>query len=441
MQETVSKRVEVETYFKKYPDVPREVIIKEDMLRLGVWFTEASLKISEGCRTKEYAGAIFSWDTVSHEHVDKTIFSRIPERLDLRGGPYGLRGRVRVRVNLNDLSPYVVDALDGECKLYVREEEKMVPVADLHPFRPRPKYWDKYFEDGTPYRTLSKAEAHPLVFLMCQHWGPKEECRFCDINENWRMTHERGQATRKLPYTDPHQVAEVVAEIFREEREPVDRPVGVFIDGGSITTKLAGLSEDDFYLQYVELIREKIGIRWPIHIATAPKPKEVAKKWRDKGVTGHNTNFEVWDKELFNYMCPGKNRRAIGWDNWVKMMIEEVDIFGEGNVTPGFVAGLEFAQPVGFKDISEAVKSTTGGLEFLMSHGVVPRPITWIVEGKSKLAGQRPPSLDYLIQIDAAWYELMLKYRLPPYTQGLFARRMGPGVFEYPGSAAGDMGP
>lgn len=440
MNEVKSKRAELEAYFKKYSDVPREVIIKEDLSRLGIWFTEAALKATEGCRTKAYAGGIFSWDAVSNEQVDKTIFSRVPEQLHLKGGPYGLRGRVRVLTRLNNHSPYMVDVFHGECRVCVREEGRLVPVADLHSFRPRPKYWDKYFEDGTPYRSVAKADAHVLAFVMCQHWGPKEECMYCDINENWKMTHERGQTTQKLPYSDPRQVAEVIAEIFREEREPVDRPLGVFIDGGAITTKVAGLPEDDFYLRYVNLIREKIGTRWPIHIATAPKPKNLAKRMRDEGVTGHNTNFEVWDKRLFEIMCPGKSR-AIGWDNWITMTIEEVDIFGEGNVTPGFVAGLELAQPWGFKDISEAVKSTTSGLEFLMSHGVVPRPITWIVEPRSKLAGQTPPSLDYLIQIDVAWYELMLKYRLPPYAQGIHARRMGPGVWEYPGNAAGDMGP
>lgn len=440
MNEIKSKRIELETYFKKYSDVPREVILKEDMLRLGMWFTDAAQKAAEGTRTKDYTCSVFSWDAISNEQMSKTIFNSIPERLDLRGGPYGLRGRVRVQPRLNNNSPYLIDVVEGECKVCIREEGGLIPIADLHPFRPRPKYWDKYFEDGTPYKLLSKSDGHILAFLMCQHWGPKEECKYCDINENWRMTRELGEKTKKVPYSDPQQVAEVIAEIFREEREPIDRPVGVFIDGGAITTKLAGLSEDDFYLRFVGLIREKIGTRWPIHIATGPKPKKAAERMRAEGLTGHNTNFEVWDKRLFEIMCPGKHR-AIGWDNWIKWMIEEVEIFGEGNVTPGFIAGLELAQPWGYKDINEALKSTKSGLEFLMSHGVVPRPITWIVEARSKLAGQVPPPLDYLIQLDAAWYELMVKYRLPPYAQGIQARRMGPGVWEYIGNAAGDMGP
>ena len=121
-------------------------------------------------------------------------------------------------------------------------------------------------------------------------------------------------------------------------------------------------------------------------------------------------------------------------------MIEEVDVFGEGNVVGGFVAGVEMAQPWGFKDVDKAIKSTTQGMEYLMSHGVVPRPINWGVEARSALAGQNHLPLDYFINIDMNWYELMCKYRLPAPCEAHCPRRMGPGIWEFPLSAMGDMG-
>ena len=30
-----------------------------------------------------------------------------------------------------------------------------------------------------------------------------------------------------------------------------------------------------------------------------------------------SNNYEVWDKDLFGIICPGK-QRVIGWDNWMK---------------------------------------------------------------------------------------------------------------------------
>jgi hypothetical protein len=90
--------------------------------------------------------------------------------------------------------------------------------------------------------------------------------------------------------------------------------------------------------------------------------------------------------------------------------------------------------------VDEAVKSTTEGMDYLMAHGVVPRPLSWGIEGGSALAGHDPIPLDYFMKIDRNWYELMCKYRLPAPCEALYSRMMGPGVWEFPLSAMGDMG-
>ena len=41
----LSRRAELELMFKKYPDVPREAVIQDDLLRLGVAFTESALQL------------------------------------------------------------------------------------------------------------------------------------------------------------------------------------------------------------------------------------------------------------------------------------------------------------------------------------------------------------------------------------------------------------
>ncbi len=42
----------VEDYAAKYPGVPMEVILKEDLLRLGVRFAPAALAAAKGCRSQ-----------------------------------------------------------------------------------------------------------------------------------------------------------------------------------------------------------------------------------------------------------------------------------------------------------------------------------------------------------------------------------------------------
>ena len=44
----------VESYAKKYPDVPEEVILKEDLLRLGLNVTRDAMELSKGCREQAY---------------------------------------------------------------------------------------------------------------------------------------------------------------------------------------------------------------------------------------------------------------------------------------------------------------------------------------------------------------------------------------------------
>ena len=54
----------VDQYARKYPGVPKEVILKEDLLRLGLTFTDAAMEAALGCRTQAYY--LFSYNISSH---------------------------------------------------------------------------------------------------------------------------------------------------------------------------------------------------------------------------------------------------------------------------------------------------------------------------------------------------------------------------------------
>src|SRR5437870_8717848 len=95
-------------------------------------------------------------------------------------------------------------------------------------------------------------------------------------------------------------------------------------------------------------------------------------------------------------------------------MCEAVEVFGPGNVQPSFVSGVEMARPHGFQTVDEAVKSSSGGFEYLMSHGILPRPQQWRREPSTALcreAEQSPVPLEFYIQSTRDWYELYQKYR------------------------------
>lgn len=430
----MERRVEeLELFFRQFPLVPPEVIVKDDLLRLGLNFTPSSLEAAQGCRVKSYR--LFTYDRVKHDQLAQGEPFKVPEDLDIIRGPYSLR-RTNVQVRINPDSPYRVEAEDG--RVFIREADSVIAEVE---YPKAPSYYGKTFEDGTKYSevvAMVNGVAFSTVYRVCQYWGEKLECKFCDINENIRQGRKSKKLSVPKAYKPFEQVAEVMKEIFLGEQDVVGtRPISMLLTGGAILTRLDGRDELDFYLRYVEAIREKVGYRWPLTLQTGPKTKAEFKRYKDAGVTCSHSQLEVWDKDLFKTICPGKQRR-IGWDEWVRRLVDSVDVFGEGNAAPGLVAGVEMCQPYGFKDVASAVKSTAAGFDYLMSRGVNVRYNLWNISPLSALAGNQPPPLEYYIRLDIAWCETWTKYKLPV-TTGFGP--MGPGLAITGHSSYLDMDP
>ena len=427
--EHADKKSFLEALFKKYADVPMEVVVKCELIRNGFCFTRAALDLDP--RHKDYQ--LFSWDKSSVEDMeDQQAPVKLPDCIELKGGPYNLR-RIRMRPIIDMQSPYLVDLVDGVN--VVMDKVTREPIVDLLPFTKEPEYGALKFEDGTLYRNIIALDGDCIIFRQCQYWGPKNECKYCDINANAVKKMKLGQVP-DIKVKSVEKVAEAARALFSDETfDPYHRPHHIHLNGGSITGELKGLKEFDFYVRYAEAIVEKVGNRWPIILQTSPFEKELEKEIRKIGNITRMSNYEVWDKDLFEIICPGKAKN-ISRDDWIRMVVDQVDVYGEGNVCPGFVAGVEMAGPWGFKTVEEAVKSTTEGMDFFMSRGVVVRPLHWVVEALSALGGQEPPPVDYYIQIDRNWFELWSKYNLPPVV-GLM--QVGPGLNWFHATGAFDM--
>ena len=104
----------LESYFKKYPDVPKETILKQHLLSLGHWFSDAALRATAGALVKSYR--LFSYDLVPMAELKRGEHRRVPEHFVLLNGPYGLRP-VGIQTSLSPHSPYLVDVVDGRLVL------------------------------------------------------------------------------------------------------------------------------------------------------------------------------------------------------------------------------------------------------------------------------------------------------------------------------------
>jgi hypothetical protein len=334
---------------------------------------------------------------------------RVPEEICLVSGREGFR-RTIVSVRVNPNSPFrVVLSSSGRLTLTLEGEE----VCDVE-YPEIPEYYKRTLSNGKPVTDIAPTIEwgyllYLTVFRLCQYFGRKEECQFCDINENYRQQKRSGRS-----YTAVKSVEEVL-EAMEIAFETDSSSRAYTVTGGSVTSELQGLSEVEFYCRYPEAIEKKFPGRWISKVVVQALPKEDVKRFKEVGVQIYHPNYEVWDERLFEVLCAGK-KRYIGRNEWIRRIIDAGSIFGPENVIPNFVAGIEMSKPHGFSDFKEALESTTEGLDFFMSHGIVPRFTTWCPEPLTALGQSNPEGapLQYHVGLLKSWRDTLERYHLPP---------------------------
>ena len=415
---------------EQYSDLPLEALFKEDLLRRGIAFTDAALRWSAHHKTKAYF--IFSFDLVPVSDMAQSENLRAPEEIALVGGPHGLR-RTIVSVRVNPASPYGVDVEDERLRLRCNGE----PLANVL-VGPSPGHYAAPLPSGKAMTEVAPTIEwgyllYLTVFRQCQYFGTDEECQFCDINENFRQQVKAGR-----PYQTVKSIEDVLAalEIIAAHEDangaeylpagaehgpgaardgvlPLLRSHAYTITGGSVTGKLRGQSEIEFYCQYAAAIETRFPGRWMGKMVVQAHEAEDAQRFKDAGIRIYHPNYEVWDAGLFEKICPGK-ARTIGRDNWVRRILDAARVFGPSNVIPNFVGGVEMARPYGFESVEAALRSTGEGLDFFMSHGIAPRFTTWCPEPLSALGREQGAApLEYHAGLLRLWRDTHRKHRLP----------------------------
>ncbi len=415
-QEQGNRTALVEDLMERFPHIPREAVLKEDLLRGGMAFDDSALSDTTDEATGEVKPKsyfIFSFDHRTLPELGEAALRRPPEEVVLTGGPWELR-RTVVSVRVNPDSPYRVQAgEDGSLGLYLEGER----IADVG-LPPMPDYYRHALANGKSVMEVAPTIQwgyliYLTVFRVCQYFGAKEECQYCDINHNWRQHKAAGR-----PYTGVKPVEEVLEALqIISDHDTLGASRAYTLTGGSITSRVQGKDEADFYGKYAKAIEERFPGRWTGKVVAQALPKEDVQRFHDYGISIYHPNFEVWDKRLFELYCPGKER-YVGREEWHRRILDSAEVFGPRNVIPNFVAGVEMAAPYGFGTVDEAIASTTEGLDFFMSHGITPRFTTWCPEPTTPLGKTNPlgAPLEYHIRLLDAYRSAMQRHGLssPP---------------------------
>ncbi len=398
-------------HIERHPTLPVEAVVKADLLRCGLAFEEAALAAPRNGKSGEHQPKsyfIFSFNMVKQGELDAVQSFKAPEEIALSGGALGLR-RTIVSVRLNPHSPYVVKLVEGR-RVLTLGSEMLSEVT----FPEMPAHYGELLADGKRVAEIAPVIEwgyliYLTIFRICQYFGEKEECQFCDINHNYRQQLAVGR-----PYTGIKKIEEILRALEFIHR--LDRKAEAYtVTGGSITSKLAGQTEVEFYTSYVEAIENRFPNRWLGKVVTQAWPKEDVRTLKAAGAKIYHPNYEVWDPKIFAAYSPGKDRH-VGRDTWIRRVVEAAEVFEPSMVIPNFVAGIEMAKPFGFTDVEEAVASTAEGLHFFMSHGVVPRFTTWCPEPTTPLGKENPggASLEYHLRLLEVYRDTLAEHRLKP---------------------------
>jgi hypothetical protein len=384
--------------FKAYPDIEKTIIVKSDMLRLGARISPAALaeaRKNPQLRIKEYG--IFSYDSSRKSATAGDLF---PGGIFLRDGT---ADGTPVQLRKAENTPYLIDIQDGNFLVKWNNEK----VAEILQFEEQANYYNRLFEDGTPYQAyvFSVGRDHLQVTANkhCDYFSQDQQCLFCELTPFSAVQKKGGE--KLVLRKQAEKVADVLYAGFQEKRFR-----HMLLNGGTLLSPYQGKNEIEWYADFLNTIRERLYTWFPSCLQISALDDEGWKRIHDTGIPCIQPNIEVWGKELFARVCPGK-QAAFGYETWVKRVINAVKYWGRGNVNPSFVAGVEMAQPFGFKDYREAVKHTLAGHDFLMGNGVLPRQGGfWCIEAGSKLAGNSPPPLEFYLELGRGYLELRNKH-------------------------------
>lgn len=258
-----------------------------------------------------------------------------------------------------------------------------------------PEFYYQTTKDGVSFRDIASDTSYGspdkslIVFYSteCSVKDNGKTCLFCVMNGTTDI--EGGEHRPAWKY--PHQIAEVIKYAYQKEGYR-----HLTITGGFVPER----REVEYYLDVAENIKEALGTETFQGTACigAPLDLSIIEKYKEAGFSSLAFNTEVWRKEYFDIVCPGKVDECGGYDNWLKAIEYAVDVFGKGNVRSNFVAGL---QP---KEI------LFEGLEYLASIGVVTVASSWIPGIGSPLEGHRSPTVDWHWDVQLRHADILKKY-------------------------------
>jgi biotin synthase-related radical SAM superfamily protein len=223
-----------------------------------------------------------------------------------------------------DLSSPVSIEYNEDGRYYLYDQGKEVfPIE----FAKRPKYYGLKTSDGVEMSHIANfSPGNTVRAAYSNECSLKEkglDCYFCNAN----ATKDTYAEKENIKWKTPKQIGETVAAAFRH-----DGAKHIQLTGGFIPER----REVEYYLDVAEAIQEHTGQRNFNGNACvgAPQDIKIIDKYKEAGFQTVAINLELWDKNFFKALCPGKEQECGGWEHWVEALEYAASVFGFGYAEP-----------------------------------------------------------------------------------------------------------
>ncbi len=304
--------------------------------------------------------------------------------------PGGLWTNIPVVEDFAKASPYT---LRYRADRFFIDLDDQGPVAEIR-LSPQPPWYSRKTSTGKPMTRIGSLQGTYLAIYpakVCEYWlaAPKEQCKFCSVGLNLGADD-----------ADAKCVDEVV-EVVRAAR----RESGItYVDFNT------GHYEGDTYLDILEPYIVKVKEATNLLIGIQTPPHHDLKRYRElrrMGVNRVSFCFELFNRERFETVCPGKHRQY-GLDRYlaaVEYCANEVPGTGrpfEPWVTNGeIIAGLE------------PPEDSIRAIDWITGVGAIPTVCVFRPLAGTEYRDLAPPRTEDMIPVFRRLYEACMERGLP----------------------------
>ncbi len=303
--------------------------------------------------------------------------------------PGGLWTNIPVLEPFAQRSPYVIRR-ENQALWIDYQGERLAPLA----LSPRPAWYDATTTTGKPMTRVGTLQGTYLGVYpakVCDYWveqPAKVNCHFCSVGLNLGVD----DASEKS--------VEEVLEVVRAAR----RESGItYVDFNT------GHYEGDTYLDILEPYLRRIKQETGLLLGVQTPPHHDLRRYdalRAMGVNRVSFCFEIFDRERFREVCPGKDTHY-GLDRYLDAIRYCATLGKQGPSSEPWVTNGEIIAGL------EAPESSIRAIDWITSVGAIPTVCVFRPLRGTDYEDLDPPDADALVPVFARLYEACMSAGLP----------------------------